>query len=101
MASIGVEELSDAKALKQELSRKHGLPPRFRQRLFHRGSPVDDSAPLDSILELQLVVLPYSLAPMEAEELATASVNGTVSEARFSKASRPCTVTQMTPTSRP
>ncbi|CAE7943916.1 mask [Symbiodinium sp. KB8] len=80
VASIGVEELSDAKALKQELSRKHGLPPRFRQRLFHRGSPVDDSAPLDSILELQLVVLPYSLAPMEAEELATASVNGTVSE---------------------
>ena len=89
VASIGVEELSDAKALKRALSRKHGLPPRFRQRLFHRGSPVDDSAPLDSILELQLVVLSYSLAPMEAEELATAFVNGSVSEARFSKASRP------------
>ena len=31
-ASISVEELSDAKALKQELTRKHGLPPAIQAK---------------------------------------------------------------------
>ena len=87
VASMSVEGLSDAKTLKQELSCKHGVPPRFRQRLFHRGNPVDDSAALDSPMELQLVLLPYSATSQtEAEELAT-SFHNSVSEARFGKAS--------------
>ena len=84
---MNMQELSDAKTVKQELNRKHGLPPRFRQRLFHCGSPVHDSARLDSIpfglvLKLQLVLLPYSAtSETQAEELATAAANGLVSEA--------------------
>ena len=90
VASIGVEGLSDAKALKQELNRKQGLPLRFRQRLFHRGTAVDDATALDTPMELQLVLLPYSAtSQMQAEELATASADGSVSEARVVKAPRP------------
>ena len=55
---------------------------------FHCGSLVDDSARLDSILELQLVLLPYSATSQtQAEELATFFDTGSVFEARFGRAS--------------
>ena len=37
VASIPVEEVEDVMTLKQELSRRHGLPPRFRQQLVLQG----------------------------------------------------------------
>ena len=85
-----VEELSDVKALKQQLNRAHGLPTRFRQRLFLCGSPLDDSAPLNSPMELELVLLSYSATSQtqaEAEELATASASGSMTEVRLDKVS--------------
>ena len=77
-----VEQLSHARALKQQLNRLHGLPTRFRQRLLLEGNPLDDSAQLVSPMELELVLLPYSTASswMHAEELATASTNGSATE---------------------
>ena len=58
-ACIPQEELSDVKALKQDLNRLHGFPLRFRQKLF-RGSSLntlDDTAKLDCETELDLVLL--------------------------------------------
>ena len=59
VASIPVMELSDVMALKQQLHRLHGLPTRFRQRLFHGSNLLEDAAKLDSPLDLDLVLLPY------------------------------------------
>ena len=90
VASMPVEELSDVKALKQQLNHAHGLPTRFRQRLFLCGSPLDDSAPLNSPMELELVLLSYSATSQtqaEAEELATASASGSMTEVRLDKVS--------------
>ena len=81
-----VDSLSDVKALKQDLNRLHGLPPRFRQKLFFRGTPLDDSARLDSPdspTELDVVLLSYSLSSQDqAHELLTVFANGSMSEAR-------------------
>ena len=62
VASIPSEELedvNDARSLKQRLHRLHGLPPRFRQRLFHCGRPLDDMdrLELDSPMDVELVLL--------------------------------------------
>ena len=85
-----VEQLSNARALKQELSRLHGLPTRFRQRLLLDGNPLDDSAQLVSPAELELVLLSYSMASrMQAEELAAASTNGSATEALSLQSIRP------------
>ena len=83
-----VEELSDVKELKQQLNRLHGLPTRFRQRLFVGGIPLDDSVPLATPMELQLLLLPYSVtSETQAEELVSASTNGSVTEVRVGKVS--------------
>eukprot|EP00439_Symbiodinium_sp_Y106_P022261 s449_g2.t1 len=82
VASMPVGSLSNIKALKQHLTRFHGLPTRFRQKLLFRGTPLDDSTPLDSPLELDLVLLSYSVSSKdEAKELVTVFANGSVSEA--------------------
>ena len=85
VASIPVEELSDVRSLKRQLSQLKGLPPRFRQRLFgcgSRGSPLDDDMKLDSPTDLELVLLTYSVAsPAEADELVTAARDGSITEA--------------------
>ncbi|CAE7882527.1 unnamed protein product [Symbiodinium microadriaticum] len=77
VASMPVVDLSDVKTLKQQLNWLHGLPSRFRQRLFLCGNPLDDSASLDSPVELELVLLPLS-AEAHVDKLLTASVNGSV-----------------------
>ena len=87
VARFSLEELSDVKALKQELNRKHRQPTRFRQKLFLCGDPLNDSALLDSPMELQLVLLPYDLTSETQAELATASSNGSVSKACLGKGS--------------
>ena len=82
VASIPLEELSDVKALKQQLHRMHGLPSRFRQRLFCAGDAVDDSIILDSPMELELVLLAYfATSEGQASELVTLAANGSTSEA--------------------
>ena len=83
VAAMPVEELRDVKELKQQLNRLHGLPTRFRQRLFVCGTLLDDSAPLDLLMELELVLLSYSATSQtQTEELVTASTNGSVTEVR-------------------
>ena len=62
VASMPVEQLSSVRALKQELNRSHGVPPRFQQRLLLDGNRLDDCAQLASPMELELVLLPYSMA---------------------------------------
>ena len=74
MVDIPVRELSDVKSLKQRLQQVHGLPPRFRQRISSCGSILDDTAKLDSPMDLELVLLPCSVASQpQADELVTAA----------------------------
>ncbi|CAE7273019.1 CPSF3, partial [Symbiodinium sp. CCMP2592] len=84
VASIPVEELSDVRSLKRQLNQQKGCPPRFRQRLFgcgSRGSPLDDDTKLDLPMDLELVLLTYSVAsPAEADELVNAATDGSVAE---------------------
>ena len=81
VASVPVDQLSNARALKQQLNRMHDLPTRFRQRLFLDGNPLDDSAQLASPIELQLVLLSYFTgSQMHARDLATASESGSATE---------------------
>ncbi|CAE7907320.1 Kidins220 [Symbiodinium sp. KB8] len=81
VASIPAVELGDVKSLKQRLHRLHGLPSRFRQRLFHEGSLLDDAAQLDSLRDLELLLLSYHPAcQTSADELVTAAARGSVNE---------------------
>ena len=81
VASIPVEELTDVRELKLKLHRLHGFPTRFKQRLFLRGDPMDDSAELDSPMDLELVLLTFfDASQAEAAELVTAAANGSASQ---------------------
>ena len=81
VAIIPVAQLSDVKALKQQLHRQHCMPPRFRQRLLLDHSPLADSTELDSPMDLELVLLTHSTPSLaQAKELATAARNGSTSE---------------------
>mmetsp|Transcript_8221 Transcript_8221/g.19668 ORF Transcript_8221/g.19668 Transcript_8221/m.19668 type:complete len:237 (-) Transcript_8221:16-726(-) len=60
VTSLPLSEQSDVKALKKRLQEQHGLPPRFRQRLLHEGSVVDDVASFDSLRDLQVLILPFA-----------------------------------------
>ena len=94
VACMPVEELSDARALQQQLNRLHGLPVRFRQRLFLGGSSLDDSVHLDSSMELELVLLSYCVtSKTQAEELAAASANGAMSNVRLGRTFHQCSQT--------
>ena len=55
VASLPLAELSDVKALKQRLHQQNGLPPRFRQKLLHEGTVLDDAVKLASVMELQVL----------------------------------------------
>ena len=82
VGSIPVGELTDVRELKLRLRPQlHGCPPRFRQRLFHCGNPMDDSVKLDSEMDLELVLLTYSASSQtQAEELVTAAGSGSKTE---------------------
>ncbi|CAE7224799.1 ANKRD17 [Symbiodinium sp. CCMP2592] len=58
VASIPMQELQDARMLKQILHKMCGVP-RFRQRLLHDGESLDDGACLDLLEDVQLVLLDY------------------------------------------
>ena len=82
VASIPVEESSDVKTLKQKLNWVHGLPSRFRQRLFLSGTLLDDSAKLGSPMDLELVLLTYLTASeSSSDELIVAAAKGSTCEA--------------------
>eukprot|EP00439_Symbiodinium_sp_Y106_P055112 s173_g7.t1 len=55
VASLPLAELSDVKALKQRLHQQNGLPPRFRQKLLHEGTVLDDAVKLASVMEPQVL----------------------------------------------
>ena len=57
VAAVAAEDLSHVRALKKELHRLRGMP-RFRQRLLHNGSVLEDDARLDAPMDVQLVLLP-------------------------------------------
>ena len=83
VVSIPVMELTDVRSLKQQLHRLHNFPTRFRQRLLHDGSPLGDDAKLDSITDLELLLLSYHpTSQSEEDQLVTAAMNGFVDQVR-------------------
>ena len=86
VASVPVVEVIDVRSLKQRLTGLHGMPNRFRQRLFSCGNPLDDSATLSSPLDLELVLLTHSDATQtQANELVTAAANGSTTQASYAQ----------------
>eukprot|EP00439_Symbiodinium_sp_Y106_P023855 s1984_g2.t3 len=72
-----LEELVNARGVKQRLSQLHGFPPRFRQRLLHHGENLEDIALLHSPMDLDLVLLPFADLPESCmDELCNAASEG-------------------------
>ena len=57
LVEIPIDECGTAEVLKQRLQEECGLPV-FLQRILHQGVILDDQARLDSILHVQLLLLP-------------------------------------------
>ena len=65
------------RALKKHLHAQLGFPPRFRQRVLHLDSCLEDGAKFDAPLDLQLVLLTFIEASlMQREELLDAAIIG-------------------------
>ena len=83
VTSIPVEEIHDVRALKQRLAQRHGLPPRFRQRVLFQGEILEDTVTLDSPMNLDLVVLPFAeVSQGHIDDLVAAAFHCSVSQAR-------------------
>ena len=83
VASIAVGEVSDVRSLKRRLSQLPGVPSRFRQRLLLNGRELEDAMELDSPMELQLVLLPFTdVARWQANNFVAAARRGSAAEAR-------------------
>jgi len=81
LTSIAVEDVHDVKALKQQLNKMYGLPPRFRQRLLHDGQTLDDAFNLDLPMDLQVVLTTFAEpSDSQKEQLFFAARDGFVSE---------------------
>ena len=81
LTSIPVDEVHDVKGLKQRLTQLHGLPPRFRQRVFCHRENLEEAVRLDSPMDLDLVLLTLSdVSERQVEELAAAATQGSISE---------------------
>ena len=86
VTSIAVEEVHDVRGLKQHLTQLHGLPPRFRQRVFFHGENLEDDVKLDSPMDLDLVLLTCAdVSAEQVEELTAVAGRGSVSEVRSSE----------------
>ncbi|CAE6924894.1 Kidins220 [Symbiodinium sp. KB8] len=86
VTSIAVEEVHDVRGLKQHLTQLHGLPPRFRQRVFFHGENLEDDVKLDSPMDLDLVLLTFAdVSAEQVEELTAVAGRGSVSEVRSSE----------------
>ncbi|CAE7942703.1 unnamed protein product [Symbiodinium sp. KB8] len=78
---LPLTELSDVKALKRRLHQHHGLPPRFRQRLFNNGEILDDDFQLDSAMDLQVLIVSFCDASQDQRrELCAAAMDGRLAE---------------------
>ena len=84
MAELAAADCKVA-ALKRRLNVVHGLPSRFMQKLYRRGEPgksLDETAQVDSPMDLELVLVPYLTASeTQADELLSAAEYGSASEA--------------------
>ena len=92
LTSIPVEEIHDVRGLKQRLNQLHGLPPRFRQRLLLHGEMLEDTAKLDSPMDLDLVVLAFAdVSQSEVDNLSFHAEEGIVAEVvRFERGHYTC-----------
>ena len=73
-----IQELTDVASLKKQLQKFCGLP-RFRQRLLHESTVLEDDTKLASQMDLQLVLLPYAGSP-EVQRILGAAQNGRAAE---------------------
>ena len=64
------EEVTNVRALKLVLNKQHGFPPRFRQRLFLRGDPLEDAFELATSTDmvLEFVVLDFVSVSLQQVE---------------------------------
>lgn len=72
VASVPAEEVTNVRALKLVLNKQHGFPPRFRQRLFLHGDPLEDAFELATSTDivLEFVVLDFvSVSLQQVEKL--------------------------------
>ncbi|CAE7203466.1 Ankrd17 [Symbiodinium microadriaticum] len=80
VAAIPLEEASDVKTLKQRLLKQCQMP-RFRQKLFHRGSFMKDAMRLTSPIDVKLTLVPFvSASKQQVRDLAEASQKGWLSK---------------------
>ena len=86
LSSFPVQDWNkDVRALKQELEKPCGLP-RFRQRLLHNETALEDGAVLSALatdfnVEVQLVRIPFiDATPVQIDELVIASARGQLLE---------------------
>eukprot|EP00439_Symbiodinium_sp_Y106_P084137 s746_g24.t5 len=90
VTSVYLTELSDVKALKQRLHQQHGLPPRFRQRLLHKSSTLDDALSFASFFDPRVVAATFSEATEEMpRQLAAAAEHGSASGGALKRRSDP------------
>ena len=76
-----LEELSDVRSLKRRLNQFHGMATRFRQRFFLRGEILEDTAKLESSMDLTLVLMPLAdISQSQADDLVAAAERGSVAE---------------------
>ena len=69
------------RGLKQLLNQRHGLPPRFRQRVLAHGKYLEDSATLDSPMDLCLVLLSFTdVLQSQVDDLVAAAQQGSMTE---------------------
>ena len=84
--TITLEEdlVHDVRELKQHLNQLHGLPPRFRQRLLLHGQCLEDTATLNSAMELEVVVLAFipNRSPDKVQEFTAAADAGDFDKVR-------------------
>ena len=90
VTSVYLTELSDVKALKQRLHQQHGLPPRFRQRLLHKSSTLDDALSFASFFDPRVVAATFSETTEEMpRQLAAAAEHGSASGGALKRRSDP------------
>ena len=81
VTSMAVEELDAVRDLKDRLNQRHGMPPRFRQRLLFHGKSLDDTTQLDSPMDLDLVLLTFAdVTQSQVDDLTTAAAEGSMDE---------------------
>eukprot|EP00439_Symbiodinium_sp_Y106_P047877 s1416_g6.t1 len=80
MAALPVEEVETVLQLKQRLGELWGTP-RFRLRILIDGATMEDNAPLESDVDVQLLVLPLRCpCPEDLEVFKAAAAAGKLGE---------------------